>query len=144
MSVYVNPRYRIKRSADSEEKMKELREAKIFDGYRDMMMVSALIGYINNTYIPVVKPAADGVLMQFFNDYDYNIMDLLAFARKKDHSILMSDDKYQIFEGYANGGFLYLLELLEWTSTEGADRREKLIKYYSNLVSGNYDFSLQE
>lgn len=112
MPVYVNPCYRIKRSSNSEEKMKELRESKIFDGYRHMM-ISALIGYINNTFIPVLKPAAYGVLMQFFNDYDYNIMDLLVFARYKDHSILMSDDKCQVFEEYANGGFTCLLELLE-------------------------------
>lgn len=141
MSVYVNPRYRIKRSADLEEKMRELRDAKLFDSYRDMMMISALLGYINNSYEEVEKPAQDGVLMQFFNDYDYNIMDLLAFAKTKDHSILLKDDKYRIFEGYANGGFLYLLNLLEWGELNSAERKEKLVKYYSALVSGNFEFS---
>lgn len=142
MSVYVNPRYRIRRSADTEEKMKELREARIFESYRDMMMISALLGFINDVYEEVEKPAPDGVLMQFFNDYDYNVMDLLAFAKTKSHSVLTMDEKYQVFEGYANGGFPYLLSMLDWTSAEGIDRKEKLVKYYSELISGNFDFSI--
>lgn len=135
MSIYVNPRYRIRRSTDLEDKMKSLRDARIFDSYRDMMMISALLGYINKSYKDIDKPSQDGVLMQFFNDYDYNLMDLLAFAHTKDHTILMKDEKYQIFECYANGGFPYLLHLLDWTNPEIIDRKEKLVKYYSLLVS---------
>lgn len=53
---------------------------KVFNAYRDILVLSAVIGYSNKAYKPVDKPASDGVLMQFFTETDYDLMDLIAYA----------------------------------------------------------------
>ena len=73
MSIYVNNNFRIKRSASQQELMQKMIQAKIFSQYKDILMISAIIGYLNNRYLPIEKVASDGVLMQFFNDKDYNL-----------------------------------------------------------------------
>ena len=102
-------------------------------------MASAVVGVANNAYKKVDNPAQDGVLMQFFKDFDRDIMDLIAFVHEKSQKILSSGDgadknkKYEIFESYANGGFPILLQILD---TEGDDRNTILSKYYASLVTG--------
>ena len=120
--------------------MKKLIEAKIFDEYKDILMISAVIGYINNKYIPIVKQASDGVLMQFFSQRDYDVMDLLAYAHTKEQSIIKSDEKYEIFSSYANGGFPLLMESLDLpagqiTEVQG---KEILSKYYELLLTNSF------
>jgi len=142
MAVSVDTKYRIKRSKIYEKEMEELRKAKIFSSYRDILVLSATIGYANNRFEPVEKPASDGVLMQFFSNEDRNLMDLLAFIKTKDQRILHDSEKYQYFEGYANGGFPILLKLLDWVGGEeyvlSVNRKEALISLYTQLVTGNH------
>lgn len=66
MSIYVNNVYRIKRSASQQEKMQKIIRANIFESYKDILMISAVIGYNEKRYIPIEKAASDGVLMSFF------------------------------------------------------------------------------
>lgn len=142
MAVSVDTKYRIKRSKIYEKEMEELRKAKIFSSYRDILVLSATIGYANNRFEPVEKPASDGVLMQFFSNEDRNLMDLLAFIKTNDQRILHDSEKYQYFEGYANGGFPILLKLLDWVGGEeyvlSVNRKEALISLYTQLVTGNH------
>lgn len=142
MAVSVDTKYRIKRSKIYEKEMEELRKAKIFSSYRDILVLSATIGYANNRFEPVEKPASDGVLMQFFSNEDLNLMDLLAFIKTKDQRILHDSEKYRYFEGYANGGFPILLKLLDWVGGEeyvlSVNRKEALISLYTQLVTGNH------
>lgn len=142
MAVSVDTKYRMKRSKIYEKEMEELRKAKIFSSYRDILVLSATIGYANNRFEPVEKPASDGVLMQFFSNEDQNLMDLLAFIKTNNHKILYNSEKYQYFEGYANGGFPILLKLLDWVGGEeyvsAVNRKEVLISLYTHLVTGNY------
>ena len=112
MSFYVNSKYRIRRAAEQQEMMQKLLAGnKVFNAYRDILVLSAVIGYSNKAYKPVDKPANDGVLMQFFTETDYDLMDLIAYAHTKEQAILKEDGKYEIFEAYAHGGFPILLEL---------------------------------
>lgn len=114
MSFYINPKVRIKRSADQQEMMQKLMSGnKVFDAYRDILVLSAVVGYANDAYKPIVRQASDGVLMQFFTETDYDLMDLIAFSHVKEQAILKSDEKYEIFAAYANGGFPILMELLD-------------------------------
>lgn len=141
MSIYVNNNFRIKRSASQQELMQKMIQAKIFSQYKDILMISAIIGYLNNRYLPIEKVASDGVLMQFFNDKDYNIIDLIAYSRKKEQSIIKSDEKYDIFSSYANGGFPILVKKLgidqnkEITSD---DAKKIVIKYYTLLLTKGF------
>lgn len=139
MSFYVNSKYRIKRSADQQEMMQKLISGnKVFNAYRDIMVLSAVVGYVNHAFIPVTKPASDGVLMQFFTETDYDLMDLIAYAHAQEQAILKEDGKYEIFEAYANGGFPILLELLEINVTTEIDttkQEEILVRLASLLIS---------
>lgn len=139
MSFYVNSKYRIKRSADQQEMMQKLISGnKVFNAYRDIMVLSAVVGYVNHAFIPVTKPASDGVLMQFFTETDYDLMELIAYAHAQEQAILKEDGKYEIFEAYANGGFPILLELLEIDVTTEIDttkQEEILVRLASLLIS---------
>ena len=139
MSFYVNPKVRIKRSADQQEMMQKLLSGfKVFDAYRDILVISAVIGYVNKAYKPIERQASDGVLMQFFTENDYDLMDLLAYSHAKEQTILKSDEKYEIFSAYANGGFPILLELLdidEHTEIDAAMQESILVKLAGLILS---------
>lgn len=99
MSFYVNPKYRIKRSADQHEMMQKLLSGnKVFNAYRDILVLSAVVGYTNNAFVPVTKAASDAVLMQFFTETDYDLMDLLAYAHAKEQAILKEDEITNILD----------------------------------------------
>ncbi len=141
MSIYVNNTFRIKRNALQQEAMKKLTDAKIFDGYKDILMISAVIGYSENKYVPIEKTASDGVLMQFFSEKDYDIMDLIAYAHEKDQRVIKSDKKYEIFANYANGGFPILLDkldVLDKNEIDSETTRKALIRYYMLLLSNGF------
>ena len=139
MSFYVNTKYRIRRGADQHEMMQKLLSGnKIFNAYRDVLVISAVIGYCNKAYKPIDRPASDGVLMQFFTETDYDLMDLIAYAHAKEQAILKEDGKYEIFEAYANGGFPILLELLEIdasTEIDTAKQETLLVRLASMLIT---------
>lgn len=137
MSFYVNSKYRIKRSADQQEMMQKLLNGnKVFNAYRDIIVLSAVVGYVNHAYVPVSKPASDAILMQFFTETDYDLMDLIAYAHAKEQAILKEDAKYEIFEAYANGGFPVLLELLEVDVTTEIDaaKQEAILVLLARLL----------
>lgn len=140
MSFYINPKVRIKRSADQQEMMQKLLSGKkIFDAYRDILVLSAVIGYANNAYKPIERQASDGVLMQFFTETDYDLMDLIAYSYSKEQAILKSDEKYDIFSAFANGGFPILLELLgvDETTEIDANMQENLLVKLAMIILTN-------
>ena len=106
-------------------------------------MISAIIGYNENRYVEIDK-FAEPVLMTFFKQRDYDLMDLIAFAYKKDPELLHSEKKYKIFESFANGGFPILLRKLglediesrESFSPEEVKTLQK--KYYTLLISDSF------
>ncbi|WP_455539451.1 hypothetical protein [Terrisporobacter sp.] len=147
MTVYINPKYRIKRSALQQEMMSKLRDSKIFEDYRDILMISAITGYLNKQFIPIEKPASDGVLMQFFNNTDYDIMDLIAYAHAREQSILQKDEKYEIFSAYANGGFPLVLEVLNISEDDEINIRSRcdiLTRYFSLLLTNGFELSKED
>lgn len=141
MAIYVNDKYRIKRNAEYESQMKYLRDdLKLFSDYSQMLIVSAIIGYNNKLFVPIKTPASDGVLMQFFNARNKDIMDLIAYGHEKKQSILSEDGKYTIFESYANGGFPVLINKLgiNFDDTTKNDRVTILKAYFSLLLINGF------
>ena len=69
-------------------------------------------------------------------------MDFIAYAHKKEQSILRNNEKYEIFESYANGGFPLVMDKLgiDFVDKQNNDRTEILRRYYT-LLSTN-DFSI--
>lgn len=129
--------YRIKRNSEYEAKMLELRNIGLFNQYKDILVVSALIGYYNDTFKPEFKSASDAVQLINFKD-DVDVIDFLAFARVKNQKVLDPFDseyknkKYEIFEGYANGGFPILVHLL---NLENNKTKESLVlRLYEILI----------
>ena len=137
MSIWTDPKYRIKRSAAQEKQMQYLtQDLKIFQSYSQVVMASAIVGYINKECSFITDPASDGILMQFFTQRDYDVMDFLAYAFKKEQAVLKTTEKYEIFSAYANGGFPILVKKLgiNFDEPEKNDRLAILRKYYSLLL----------
>lgn len=116
MAINIDPRYRVRRNAEHEEKMRYLtQELKVFSSYAQIIVISAIIGYNFHAYVPFEKGASDGgILPQFFTDEDKDIINLIAYAHEKNQDILRGDPlkMYKIFEFYANGGFPILISKL--------------------------------
>lgn len=139
--IYFNAKYRIKRNAAYEEHMRFMRDdIKLFSDYASMLMVSAIIGFNNHTYVPNFKPASDGVQTQFFSPKSIDIIDLIAYSHENKQSILSSDEKYKIFEGYANGGFPILIDKLgiDFTDPIKNDRLVLFEKYFGLLLTNGF------
>ena len=139
--IYFNPKYRIKCNADFEEQMRFIQDRiKLFNNYETILMASAMVGYNNHVYVPDFKPASDGVMTQFFSEREKDIIDLIAYSHEKKQNILSSDDKYKIFEGYANGGFPILMKKLDidFDDPTKNDRLVILEKYFSLLLSNDF------
>ncbi|MDE6407604.1 MAG: hypothetical protein K2K48_02010 [Anaeroplasmataceae bacterium] len=141
MSIYTDPKYRIKRNATQQEQMQYLiQELKIFQSYSQIIMLSAVIGYNNKLFIPIESPASDGVLMQFFTQRDYDMIDFIAYAHKKEQIVLKKNEKYEILENYANGGFDLLVNKLgiDFVDKKSNDRITILNKLYMNLLMNGF------
>ena len=147
MALNIDTTYRINRNLDQEEQMKYLvRELRIFNSYGQILTISLLLGYVNNAYVPFTNNA-EPVLMQFFTNREHEIMNLLAYARVGNQSILQERPKddpnryemFHIFEFYANGGFPILCKKLgvDFVDRDKNDRYTILINYYNMLVSND-------
>ncbi len=135
-SIEKGTQYRFARNANYQEKMRRLSDdLKLFSGYKDIMMPSAIIGFKNGLYKEIDNVASDRVQLAFFSEKDLEIIDLIAYAHTKDQKVLKSKEKYEIFECYANAGFPILYDKLEITSDTTIDKREELLnKYYLLLL----------
>lgn len=141
MSIYINNQLRIKRNALQQESMQKLVAAKIFDGYKDILMISAVVAFNAGKFKKIEKMASDGVLMSFFSEKDYDIIDMIAYAHKKEQNIITSDEKYEIFSSYANAGYPILLEKLELDGVDEISQdeaRKAQIRYYKLLLSNGF------
>ena len=81
MAINIDMTYRINRNLDQDDKMRYLtRELKIFNSYSQILTISALLGYANDAYVPFEKNA-EPVLMTFFSNREYELMNLLAYKK---------------------------------------------------------------
>ena len=139
MAINIDARYRVKRNAAQDEQMRYLvQELKIFNSYAQIIVISAIIGYNFEKYVPFEK-SAETILMQFFDERDKDIINLIAYAHEKDQNVLRNDPTkmYKIFESYANGGFPVLVSKLgiDFVDKEKNDRLTILRNYYRLLLT---------
>ena len=131
--------YRIKRNSEQEAAMNYLaQDLKVFKDYAHILLLSAIVGYNNDLFVPIKYPASDGVQLTFFTEQERDIIDLIAYGRKKEQSIVKNIEKYNIFESYANGGFDLLLDKLgiDLIDKIKNDRVEILKKIYKLTLFG--------
>lgn len=136
---YHNEKYRIRRNKLQEEKMKYLVDNKIFASYSDILAISAIIGYNNNRYVEIETQAQDAVQLSFFSDKERRLILLISYAHRKDQSVLSkeNEEKYKIFESYANGGFPILWDHLGCNLEEEIlDLTEVFVKLSNGLKLG--------
>lgn len=147
MAINIDNTYRINRNLDHDDKMRYLlRELRIFNSYSQILTISALIGYSNDAWVPFSNNA-EPVLMQFFSNKEQEIMNLIAYARAGNQSILQEKAKddpdrnlmYQAFEYYANGGFPILCKKIgvDFVDKAKNDRTTILHNYYSMLLAND-------
>ena len=145
MPINIDTTYRINRNLDQEEKMRYLlRDLKVFNDYHQILVLSALIGYANNAYVPFTN-RAEPVQIINFEDREKEIINFLAYLKEGNQSILQERAKddpdrnkmYQAFECYANGGFPILCKKLkiDFADKSKNNRYEILLNYYMMLVS---------
>lgn len=147
MPINIDTTYRINRNLDQEEEMRYLwRELRVFNDYHQILVISALIGYANNTYVPFTNKA-EPVQIINFEDREKEIINFLAYLKEGNQSILQEKPKedpdrnkmYQAFECYANGGFPILCKKLgvDYADKSKNDRYTILHKYYTMLVQND-------
>lgn len=147
MPINIDSTYRINRNPDQDEQMRYLvRDLRIFGGYPQILTISALIGYVNDAYVPFTSKA-EPVQVTFFEDREKEIMNFLAYMHEGNQSILQERSKddpernkmYQAFEFYANGGFPILCKKLgvDFVDKAKNDRFTILLNYYMMLVSND-------
>lgn len=116
-----------------------IQDLKLFQSYSQILMVSALVGYYHDAYSPIEKGGSDTVQMTTFREKDRDFIDFIAFAYKKEQSVLLGNEKYKIFEAFANGGFPILVSKLgiDFVDKSKNDRTEIMKTYFSLLVSNS-------
>lgn len=145
MAIQTDDKYRIRRNADQQELMQKLIQSGVFAQYADVLMISAVLGYLNKQFVPISKVAQDRVQITFFSEQDKDFIDFIAFAHEKKQRILNGFDesqkytKYTIFENYANGGFPILVDKLDINPDVEIDLKATLLKYYLILMTANYE-----
>ena len=151
MAIHTDDKYRIRRNADYQDLMLKLTNSGVFSQYADILMISAILGYLNKQFVPINKVAQDRVQITFFSEQDKDFIDFIAFAHEKKQKILsgLEDSqkysKYTIFENYANGGFPILINKLGIDSdqNEELDLKSTLLKYYLILMTSNYEMEFE-
>jgi dnd system-associated protein 4 len=91
------------------------RADKIFDSMKDVFMMAVAVGFRYGQPLSFAKSAGENIALDYFNDDDKKIMDLVALSVTDDISILLSDDdyqekKYKLIEEYANGGMKIMVD----------------------------------
>lgn len=137
-------KYRVRRNLEHDALYKYLiQDLNVFQNYPQLITISSIIGYLNGPeYCIPFDKSAETVQLQFFSERSRDLIDFIAYAHKKEQAILTSidEEKFHIFEGYANGGFNILIQKLgiDVVDKTKNDRLEILRKYYILLLMEDY------
>ena len=121
MSYYVDRDLRLAREKEYGYMFDAIRKTKVLDQYPQIFRLSAAIGYYKDPTSPgeEVKNSGEKVMLNFFNEIDYNYIDILAFKItgkqiivKKEGEVPIFGSKYTIFEKYVKKGLPILYNYL--------------------------------
>lgn len=82
-----------------------------FDNMKDVLVLSAVLGFMQNCPKTFSKPGGDAIKEHIFQD-DMNIFDIISILSTGDIKIILNenhDEKYKLIEEYAHGGIQYLV-----------------------------------
>lgn len=88
--------------------------SKFLETMKDVFMLALVVGYLRDNKKPFSKNGGEPIKLTIFDDYDKNIMDIIALNKMNDTDILINDEqnieaKYRMIEEYANGGMEILI-----------------------------------
>ncbi len=118
---------RVRRPADFDEMLNELRDGGVFPTFKDALVFAAGLGFRRGNRQPFKKSSEPIDLDVFRGDFDRTIMSILAIEEADDPKMIApSNETARIlcFEEYANGG----LEIMKREIWDGKqDWREGLL-----------------
>ena len=121
MSYYIDFEKRLAREKSYSYMFDTIRRTKVLCEYPQIFRICAIIGYYKDSTSPgePIKTSGEKVQLSFFNETDFNFIDILAFKItekqiivKKDGIVPIFGDKYQIFEKYVKKGLPILYKYL--------------------------------
>ncbi len=122
MSYYIDFERRLAREKTYSYMFDSIRKTKVLSEYPQIFRLCAAIGYYKDSTSPgePIKVSGEKVQLSFFNEIDFNFIDILAFKItgkqiivKKDGTVPPYGDKYQIFENYVKKGLPILYNYLD-------------------------------
>lgn len=118
---------RVRRPAEFEEMLSELRDEGIFPTFKDALVFAAALGFRRGNRKPFQKSSEPIDLEVFRGDFDRTIMSMIAIEENSDPKMLAPSNEAErvlCFEEYANGG----LEIMKREISDGKqDWREGLL-----------------
>ena len=118
---------RVRRPAEFEEMLSELRDEDIFPTFKDALVFAAALGFRRGNRRPFQKTSEPIDLEVLRGDFDRTIMSMIAIEENNDPKMLAPSNEAKrvlCFEEYANGG----LEIMQREISEGKqDWREGLL-----------------
>ena len=123
-------------------------KGKLFETMKDVFMLALVIGYLKDSKRPFSRTGGEPIKLTIFDDYDKNIMDIIALDKKKDTSILINeeqavDEKYRIMEEYANGGMEILVNSF-CKPIPSIEKLKEFVESYENNFSVNKKLDIAE
>ena len=111
---------RVRRPAEFEEMLSELRDAGIFPTFKDALVFAAALGFRRGNRKSFQKSSEPIDLGVFSGTYDQTIMSIIAIEETGDPKLLAPSDEAEekrilIFQEYANGG----LEIMKREISDG-------------------------
>ena len=109
---------RVRRPAEFDDILQELKEKGIFPTFKDAMVFAAGLGYRRGNRKSFNKSSEPIRIDEFYGDYDRTIMNVLAVEETEDPNMIapsLEEERIKIFEEYANGG----LDILNREIREG-------------------------
>ena len=140
---------RVRRPAEHEEMLTELRDRGIFKTYKDALVFAACLGFKRGRRVAFTKSGEPIDLQVFRGEFDETVLNGLAVAERGEPSAMRRDaeeEKIRIFEEYACGGLEIIRHAihapgLEWeegligliTQEQGAEKILTDIKGLSDI-----------
>lgn len=125
------------KSAEMEQYYQQLVKENFFETMKDVMMLAIMLGFKNQSRIPVTKYGGDAIKEHIFKD-DMAFLDIIAVLSTNDIKILLDEnkeEKYKLFEEYAEGGMNILVSEIFSGQYTTSDRILEFVKTYAPEVS---------
>lgn len=110
---------------------------KPFRTMKDLFLASAILGHLNDKYVPIKSSKDIFVWSTLLNDdHGLTVLRAIALSKTNDPNILLDDSKIaEIAEGYANGGIHLLAKKILQTDTTELEEAAIFMSEYTNLIN---------